>query len=58
LVGGGDGILRVWDLKSGSESKQITTQAKESISCLVASKDGKSVVLGYQSGLCLLFKSQ
>ncbi len=49
LLGGADGILRIWTLKSGAEIKQI--KSSEPISTISCSTNGSLVVLGSGSSI-------
>ena len=48
-MGGQDGILRVWTLKSGSELKQI--KGSEPIHCITVSDNGDTVAVGSNSSI-------
>ncbi len=45
LLGGKDGILRLWTLKLGAEVKQFKNGSDE-INCVAVSKDGSTVAVG------------
>jgi WD40 repeat protein len=53
LLGGLDGILRIWTLRTGSEMKQIKGSS-DAIESIAVSKDGSTVVLGASNSIRVL----
>jgi len=55
LLGGDEGVLRIWNLKDGTEIKQLKHPSKKPITSIACSKNGDNVVTA-SVGTIYLFK--
>jgi len=56
LIGGEDGILRLWNLFTGEETNQYKTEISTPLNCIVATSE--FVATGYESGMIVVWGPQ